>query len=74
MSFDPSDQRKAKTKKEKEPDTGLEEDFKPIKKIKGKKGFPSSPRSGLDNVFGADSIDVSNMKISTKLTKRFFDF
>jgi len=76
MSLDPSDQRKARTKKEKEPDTGLEEDFKTIKTIKKqtKKGFPTSPSFGLDNTFGSDSIDVSNKKISTKLTKRFFDF
>jgi len=73
MSLDPSDQRKARTKKEKEPDTGLEEDFKTIKK-QTKKGFPTSPSFGLDNTFGSDSIDVSNKKISTKLTKRFFDF
>jgi len=47
-----------------------------VKQRKGKrKGFvPPSPRAGLDDVFGADNIDVANMKISTKLTKRFFDF
>jgi len=71
MSLDPSDQPKAK--KIKQPDTGLEADFKTIKR-KGKKGFPTSPSFGLDSTFGSDSIDVTNMKISTKLTKRFFDF
>ncbi len=74
MSFVPSDQPKAR--KIKQPDTGLESDLKPIKSIKTKtkKGFPTSPSFGLDNTFGSDSLDVSNMKISTKLTKRFFDF
>ncbi len=72
MSFVPSDQPKAK--KIKEPDTGLAEDFKTIPKTKTKKGFPTSPSFGLDNTFGSDSIDVSNKKISIKLTKRFFDF
>jgi len=75
MSFDPSDQPKArKIKKVKQPDTGLEADFSTIKPKKAKKGFPTSPSFGLDNTFGSDSIDVTNMKISTKLTKRFFDF
>jgi hypothetical protein len=72
MSLDPSDQPKAK--KIKQPDTGLESDLKIIRTKKGKKGFPTSPSFGLDNTFGSDSIDVTNMKISTKLTKRFFDF
>jgi len=81
MSFDPSDQSRAKKIKKvkakaKEPDTGLEADFSTIKTVKRKtkKGFPTSPSFGLDNTFGSDNIDVANMKVSTKLTKRFFDF
>lgn len=95
MSFDPSDQRRAKKlvgEITSEPKADIDADISnvltgdfstfqsegnvfAVKPKKGKKGFiPPSPRTGLDNVFGSDSIDVSNMKVSTKLTKRFFDF
>ena len=41
----------------------------------GRKGFiPQSPDTGLDKAFGANNLIPSNLKVSTKLTKRFFDF
>ncbi len=78
MSLDPSDQRKSKDPN----DFDLTKDFSTFinqgSRKKSKKSLkfatPPSPNIGLDKAFGSDEIGMSNKIVSTKLTKRFFDF